>query len=47
MDTCKHLFTYSSQMAELDTPEKLLANEGSIFYSLALEAGLVSNEAGK
>lgn len=28
------------QIAELDAPEKLLANKDSLFYSLAHEAGL-------
>lgn len=29
------------KIAEFDTPENLLANSGSMFYSLAAEAGLI------
>jgi hypothetical protein len=33
------------KVAELDTPQNLLADKGSIFYSLAAEAGLAGSVA--
>ena len=33
------------QVAELDTPQNLLAKRDSLFYSLANEAGLVDAKA--
>jgi ABC-type multidrug transport system fused ATPase/permease subunit len=38
------LLLTEKQIAELDTPEQLLANQDSIFYSLVHEAGLTSTK---
>jgi ATP-binding cassette, subfamily C (CFTR/MRP), member 1 len=41
MESDRILVLDNGMVAELDTPQNLLADKGSIFYSLAAEAGLV------
>ncbi|GAA5830776.1 hypothetical protein JCM5353_002363 [Sporobolomyces roseus] len=43
MDSTRILVMDKGLVAEFDTPAALLANKSSIFYSLALEAGLVKS----
>lgn len=43
MDSTRILVMDKGLVAEFDTPAALLANKTSIFYSLALEAGLVKS----
>jgi ATP-binding cassette, subfamily C (CFTR/MRP), member 1 len=41
MESDRILVLDNGMVAELDTPQNLLADKGSIFYSLAAEAGLL------
>jgi ATP-binding cassette, subfamily C (CFTR/MRP), member 1 len=43
MESDRILVLDNGMVAELDTPQNLLADKGSIFYSLAAEAGLAGN----
>jgi len=44
MDSNRILVLDQGQVAEFDTPEKLLNKESGIFYSMALNAGLLNNK---
>ena len=41
MDSDRILVMDNGRIAELDSPQNLLANKTSLFYSLAAEAGLI------
>ena len=46
LDSTRIIVLDKGEIVEFDTPEALLKNERTVFYSMALSAGIVSNKSG-